>query len=60
MLDSDQAKLGPFFPGAAVPWNGTIDAHTMKVLESQVGGEGYETAANIRATMKKWLTKVGP
>jgi thiol-disulfide isomerase/thioredoxin len=57
VVDSDQQKLGPFFPGAAVPWNGTIDARTMKVLESQLGGNNYDSADAIRKSVDKWLAK---
>ena len=43
-LDPGNRNLGPFYDAAALPWNASIDARTMEIVDSHVGGAESETA----------------
>lgn len=52
-LDPGNQNLGVFFDAAAIPFNMTVDARSMEILE---GGVGFDTAED--ATLKKWASWV--
>jgi hypothetical protein len=54
MLDPGNQNLGVFFDAAAIPFNATIDARSMEILEA---GVGFDT--NEDTTLKNWVTWVG-
>jgi len=39
-LDPSNKNLGPFYDRAAIPWNATVNAQTMEILESKTGAPG--------------------
>ncbi len=41
-LDPGNRNLGPFYDSAALPWNATLDARTMEIVDSHVGGAENE------------------
>jgi hypothetical protein len=56
VLDPANKNLGPFYGQNALPWNGNIDAKTMKVLTS--GNGGPQTAEDILAELDDALAKI--
>ncbi len=54
-LDSGNAQLGVFYNAAAMPWNATIDATTMEIVDSHVGFSGVE---GLESDFNKWLDEI--
>lgn len=54
-LDSGNAQLGVFYNAAAMPWNATIDATTMEIVDSHVGFSGIE---GLERDFDKWLGEI--
>jgi hypothetical protein len=55
LWDSGNKNLGIFYESAALPWNCTIDAKTMEILEAGVGAQGKQTPEQILAYVDKML-----
>lgn len=49
LWDSGNKNLGIFYDSAALPWNCTIDARTMEILDAGVGAQGKQNAAEVLA-----------
>ena len=49
-IDSHYTELGSLFPQAAIPFNVTIDARSMAILETSMG-----FGTNVEDTLRKWL-----
>ncbi len=56
LLDSGNAKFGPFYDANALPWNANIDARTMEILFSGTGAK--TTEADILGELDEWLQKL--
>ena len=54
-LDSGNQQLGVFYDAAAMPWNATVDATTMEIIDSHMGFEGVE---KIEANFTKWIAEI--
>jgi hypothetical protein len=55
-LDPANKKLGVFYDRAAIPWNCTLNAKTMEILESTTGAPRSET--ELMAELDDWITKI--
>lgn len=55
-LDPGNAKFGPFYDIAAIPWNADINAQTMEILSSATGAPPNEEA--LWADLDGWLEKI--
>lgn len=54
-LDSGNQQLGVFYDAAAMPWNATVDATTMEIIDSHMGFEGVPA---IEANFTKWIAEI--
>jgi hypothetical protein len=56
VLDPGNAKLGPFFTSAGIPWNGNFDARSMEVLSSITSAPSSDgTTIDIMGDIDPWL-----
>jgi hypothetical protein len=55
-LDPGNRNLGPFYDAAALPWNATIDARTMEIVDAHVGGA--ETESDLLGEVDDLLGKL--
>lgn len=51
LLDSGNQQLGRFYNAAAMPWNATIDATTMEIVESHMGASTPEAMETLFDTI---------
>jgi hypothetical protein len=58
LWDSGNRNLGIFYDSAALPWNTTIDARTMEILEAGVGAQGKQTPEQVLSYIDKMLGMV--
>lgn len=54
-LDSGNQQLGVFYEAAAMPWNATVDATTMEIIDSHMGFEGI---GPLEANFNKWIAEI--
>lgn len=54
-LDSGNQQLGVFYEAAAMPWNATVDATTMEIIDSHMGFEGV---GPLEANFTKWIAEI--
>ncbi len=54
-LDSGNQQLGVFYNAAAMPWNATVDATTMEILDSHMGFEGVD---KLEANFTSWIAEI--
>ena len=54
-LDSGNQQLGIFYEAAAMPWNATIDATTMEIIDSHMGFEGIPS---IEKNYDEWIAEI--
>ena len=54
-LDSGNQQLGVFYEAAAMPWNATVDATTMEIIDSHMGFEGVDV---IDENFTKWIKEI--
>lgn len=57
-LDPANKHLGPFYDRAAVPWNATINAQTMEILNSATGAPASE--AKLLQELDEFLEQATP
>ena len=55
-LDPGNHNFGPFYDAAALPWNATLDARTMEIIDSEVGG--LEDAKTLLANVDQFLAEL--
>lgn len=55
-LDPSNAKMGPFYDVAAIPWNADINAQTMEILSSKTGAPANEQ--QLWGELDEWLKKI--
>ena len=55
-LDPGNRNLGPFYDSAALPWNATLDARTMEIIDAHVGGA--ETEKDLLGEVDELLAKI--
>jgi hypothetical protein len=55
LWDSGNKNLGIFYESAALPWNCTIDAKTMEILDAGVGAQGKLTPEQVMQYVDKML-----
>lgn len=58
-LDSGNQQLGRFYNAAAMPWNATIDATTMEILDSHMGfGGGPDPVGDMTKEYDAWIKEI--
>ncbi len=58
-LDSGNQQLGRFYNAAAMPWNATIDATTMEILDSHMGfGGGPDPIGDMTKQYDAWIAEI--
>ena len=55
-LDPANHNFGAFYDAAALPWNATIDAKTMEILGSEVGG--LENPTDLLANIDSYIAQL--
>lgn len=55
-LDPGNAKFGPFYDIAAIPWNANVNAETMEILSSKTGAPANEQ--DLWGELDEWLGKI--
>ena len=57
-LDPANKNFGPFYDRAAIPWNATVNAQTMEILDSKTGAPRSEE--DLWGELDDFLTKIKP
>ena len=55
LWDAGNKNLGIFYDSAALPWNCTLNAKTMEILDAGVGAQGKLTAEEVLAYVDDML-----